>query len=114
MPEISSPAPPPRGAFWKWWVCGLLLLATMINYMDRLTLNQLSKAACVTEARRTLPGNTRVLARSSPYWAITASSVVQSWLTVGHLERELASPAGRRALRRLNDDRVTARHLDFR
>ncbi len=23
----------------KWWICGLLLLATMVNYMDRLTLN---------------------------------------------------------------------------
>lgn len=32
-----------RTSTWKWWVCGLLLLATMINYMDRLTLNQLSK-----------------------------------------------------------------------
>jgi ACS family hexuronate transporter-like MFS transporter len=31
-----------RGAAWKWWVCGLLLLATMINYMDRLTLNLMS------------------------------------------------------------------------
>jgi ACS family hexuronate transporter-like MFS transporter len=30
-----------RGARWRWWVCCLLLLATMINYMDRLTLNQL-------------------------------------------------------------------------
>src|SRR4051812_27937856 len=28
-----------RPAWWKWWVCGLLLLATMVNYMDRLTLN---------------------------------------------------------------------------
>lgn len=28
-----------RGANWKWLVCGLLLLATMLNYMDRLTLN---------------------------------------------------------------------------
>ena len=28
-----------RGPSWKWLVCGLLLLATMINYMDRLTLN---------------------------------------------------------------------------
>jgi ACS family hexuronate transporter-like MFS transporter len=28
---------------WKWGVCGLLLLATMINYMDRLTLNQVAK-----------------------------------------------------------------------
>jgi ACS family hexuronate transporter-like MFS transporter len=26
---------------WKWWVCGLLLLATMVNYMDRLTFNLL-------------------------------------------------------------------------
>src|SRR5262245_928420 len=36
-------APLARSSAWKWWVCGLLLLATMINYMDRLTLNQLSK-----------------------------------------------------------------------
>jgi len=26
---------------WKWWFCGLLLLATLLNYMDRLTLNLL-------------------------------------------------------------------------
>lgn len=26
-------------ANWKWIVCGLLLLATMLNYMDRLTIN---------------------------------------------------------------------------
>lgn len=30
----------PRGENWKWAVCGMLLLATMLNYMDRLTLNQ--------------------------------------------------------------------------
>jgi ACS family hexuronate transporter-like MFS transporter len=29
----------PRSPSWKWLVCGLLLLATMLNYMDRLTLN---------------------------------------------------------------------------
>jgi ACS family hexuronate transporter-like MFS transporter len=34
---VTAPA---RSAAWKWWVCGLLLLATMINYMDRLTINQ--------------------------------------------------------------------------
>src|SRR5437588_12875207 len=34
----AMPAPA-RPAAWQWWVCGLLLLATMINYMDRLTLN---------------------------------------------------------------------------
>jgi ACS family hexuronate transporter-like MFS transporter len=27
---------------WQWWVCGLLLLATMLNYMDRQTLANLS------------------------------------------------------------------------
>ena len=29
---------PARTASWKWWVCGLLLLASAINYMDRQTL----------------------------------------------------------------------------
>jgi ACS family hexuronate transporter-like MFS transporter len=28
----------PRPASWKWWVCGLLLCASAINYMDRQTL----------------------------------------------------------------------------
>jgi ACS family hexuronate transporter-like MFS transporter len=37
--ELRLPA---RGPAWKWWVCGLLLLATMLNYMDRLTLNLMS------------------------------------------------------------------------
>jgi MFS transporter, ACS family, hexuronate transporter len=27
-----------RGSSWKWWITGLLLLATTINYMDRVTL----------------------------------------------------------------------------
>src|SRR5437667_12782050 len=25
-------------ATWKWWICGLLLLTSAINYMDRQTL----------------------------------------------------------------------------
>lgn len=29
-----------RSPSWKWWVCGTLLLATMINYMDRQALAQ--------------------------------------------------------------------------
>lgn len=29
-----------RSATWRWGVCGLLLLATMLNYMDRQTLSQ--------------------------------------------------------------------------
>jgi MFS transporter, ACS family, hexuronate transporter len=32
----------PRSATWKWSVCGVLLLATMINYMDRQTLSQMA------------------------------------------------------------------------
>jgi MFS transporter, ACS family, hexuronate transporter len=31
-----------RNATWHWWVSGLLLLATMVNYMDRQTLSNLS------------------------------------------------------------------------
>lgn len=31
-----------RGSAWKWAVCVLLLFATMLNYMDRMTLNQLA------------------------------------------------------------------------
>jgi ACS family hexuronate transporter-like MFS transporter len=40
---LSESVGPPRGPAWKWWVCGLLLLATMLNYMDRLTLNLTAK-----------------------------------------------------------------------
>jgi len=29
---------PKRSSAWKWWITGLLLLATTINYMDRVTL----------------------------------------------------------------------------
>ncbi|MFN0056182.1 MAG: MFS transporter [Planctomycetales bacterium] len=36
MPELAAP----RSATWKWSVCGVLLLATMLNYMDRQTLSQ--------------------------------------------------------------------------
>lgn len=32
------PDGPARPASWRWWITGLLLLATMINYMDRVTL----------------------------------------------------------------------------
>ncbi|QDU24011.1 MFS transporter [Urbifossiella limnaea] len=32
--------PPARSSSWKWWVCGVLLLATLLNYMDRQALAQ--------------------------------------------------------------------------
>src|SRR5258705_12974522 len=38
---LETPSSP--GASWKWGVCGLLLLATMLNYMDRQTLAQTAK-----------------------------------------------------------------------
>jgi ACS family hexuronate transporter-like MFS transporter len=34
---------PGRHSSWKWWVCVLLLLATTVNYVDRVTLNQLKQ-----------------------------------------------------------------------
>ena len=34
--------PPQRSPKWKWWVCGLLLLASMFLYMDRQTLGNVS------------------------------------------------------------------------
>jgi ACS family hexuronate transporter-like MFS transporter len=41
--EVVDVSLPARSSAWKWWVCGLLLLATMLNYMDRLTLNITAK-----------------------------------------------------------------------
>src|SRR4051794_34009070 len=38
---MTEMPPGARPSSWKWQVCGLLLLATMLNYMDRQTLNQL-------------------------------------------------------------------------
>lgn len=35
---MPTNAPGERSQFWIWWVCGLLLLASTINYMDRQTL----------------------------------------------------------------------------
>lgn len=37
---MASPAPAPSSI--RWWICGLLLLATTLNYMDRVALNQTS------------------------------------------------------------------------
>jgi ACS family hexuronate transporter-like MFS transporter len=38
VPNLTLPTRPNA---WKWWVCGLLLLATTVNYMDRVTINVL-------------------------------------------------------------------------
>lgn len=33
----------PNRSPWRWWVCVLLMLATVINYMDRMALNQMAR-----------------------------------------------------------------------
>src|SRR3954463_16151643 len=38
MTAIPEPATSIRSQRWRWWIAGLLLLATTINYMDRMTL----------------------------------------------------------------------------
>ncbi|MFO0798656.1 MAG: MFS transporter [Gemmataceae bacterium] len=37
----SEPSHAPASP-WRWWVCGLLFLATTLNYMDRVGLNQMA------------------------------------------------------------------------
>lgn len=37
-PDADPSLPPYRSSSWKWTICGLLLLASAINYMDRQTL----------------------------------------------------------------------------
>jgi ACS family hexuronate transporter-like MFS transporter len=38
-----TPTGAPRGEVWKWYICVLLLLATSLNYIDRLALNLQAK-----------------------------------------------------------------------
>jgi ACS family hexuronate transporter-like MFS transporter len=40
MSDPSPAAPAARPSPWRWWVCVLLLLASTLNYMDRMALNQ--------------------------------------------------------------------------
>ena len=42
LESVSEIARTERTPAWVWWVSGLLLLATMLNYMDRQTLANLS------------------------------------------------------------------------
>lgn len=39
-PPAPSTAAPPSS--WRWGICGILMMASTLNYMDRLTLNQTS------------------------------------------------------------------------
>lgn len=50
-----TPATTQRPSAWKWWVCGVLLLATFLNYMDRqalaVTLPELKQRYQIAEGR---------------------------------------------------------------
>src|SRR5262245_15666654 len=38
----TDPTRPPASP-WRWWICLLLFSATTLNYMDRVSLNQMAK-----------------------------------------------------------------------
>lgn len=43
MSTPHSPPPSPHAASaWRWWVCGVMMLATLLNYMDRQVLPQIA------------------------------------------------------------------------
>lgn len=66
-----------RPASWKWWITGLLLLATTINYMDRVTLAtasvRVTRELSLTDAQY---GNLELAFG----WAFAAGSVVFGFL----------------------------------
>jgi MFS transporter, ACS family, hexuronate transporter len=37
--DLAASPPTTRSRRWAWWICGLLMLATVVNYMDRQTLS---------------------------------------------------------------------------
>jgi ACS family hexuronate transporter-like MFS transporter len=39
---MNDSATQPAYSPWRWWVCGMLFLATTLNYMDRVALNQMA------------------------------------------------------------------------
>lgn len=74
---MNSEANVSRPASWKWWITGLLLLATTINYMDRVTLASASvrvtRELNLTDAQY---GNLELAFG----WAFAAGSVVFGFL----------------------------------
>ncbi len=74
---MAEPHPLHRPATWKWTICGLLLLASAINYMDRQTLAnaavRITKEFHLTQAQY---GNIEAVFA----YAFAAGSVVFGWL----------------------------------
>jgi MFS transporter, ACS family, hexuronate transporter len=62
-----------RSASWKWWICGLLLLASAINYMDRQTLaNAATRITTEFSLKQEQYGNLEFAFG----WAFAAGSIV--------------------------------------
>src|SRR6188474_405085 len=80
-PEMSAPATPESSGSnapsWKWIVCGMLLLASAINYMDRQTLAnasvRISREFSLTQAQY---GNVEAVFG----YAFAAGSLLFGWL----------------------------------
>ena len=75
--ERMTDLAPARSSSWKWWICGLLLLASTINYMDRQTLS--NAAVRITNEFRLSQeqyGNLELTFG----WAFAAGSLVFGWL----------------------------------
>jgi len=77
MASPAEPRPPSRQPTWKWTICGLLLLASAINYMDRQTLAnasvRITKEFHLTQAQY---GNIEAVFA----YAFAAGSIVFGWL----------------------------------
>lgn len=77
MAAVADPPLPNRPATWKWTICGLLLLASAINYMDRQTLAnasvRITKEFQLTQERY---GNIEAVFA----YAFAAGSIVFGWL----------------------------------
>ena len=66
-----------RSRWWKWQVCGLLLLATMIMYMDRQTLAVVSVRVTQSLSLSEQQYGTLELAFG---WAFAAGALLFGWL----------------------------------
>jgi ACS family hexuronate transporter-like MFS transporter len=66
-----------RGASWRWWVCGVLLLATLLNYMDRQALPQ---TATELKQRHGLSDTRYGLVERNFSWAFALGSILFGYL----------------------------------
>lgn len=77
MPTAASPGSTTRPASWRWWICGLLLLASTINYMDRQTL---ANAAVRITRQLHLTQEQYGTLELGFGWAFATGSILMGWL----------------------------------